>query len=787
MAVRIDGIPGIGTVTVQNAAEEDTLQSLVAVMLRSVNQQRRQASDYDQQQKRQSAAAADAADSLNKTAQAARSSETFSTRLFNSMRERIDVARDGLADVGAQAITFGRELAATAANIGLTMTRKFREIDADPITFGAEIANTALTTVGQASRLVGNGLGAMLKSIPLAGDALDGLSQTAGGAGQLVTEVLKIGNNILAKELGNTVKNIQEFNKMGASFSGGMLEMRQNSYMAGVTLDQFTSVVKTSRESILAFGDNVADGSERIAKNMLYLSVTTGKSGRNLRDELYALGYSYEEQGELSAQYMANLKATMSAEQFRAVTEKQVALGTRQYAEDLKVLADITGKNAKQELERARMVSMQQDILARLDPEQADKFQKQLATMPEAAKKGFLQLISSGGTAITDQATILAMNQNEQYKELIYGSYRNLYDSNISASQAMDLVGKQTRIAGEEQKRISRSTGGLIGTINRFTGSYGELSDMQNQLIAAAGDPEAVDRSRKGAKNQAEASDAVTDAMVAAKNATNTFAMELERFAVKLLPGYSKMLKDVLEGTFKLYQKLLPVISGETSPETFRRQLIGSRGSVESERHSRQSAELSDLINERERLKQRRDQLPESSPERAQIIEKIDSLGQRIQSMQNSIRELESRLREMNIPRFAQGGIARGPDTGHLALLHGDEAVIPLEGMKVPVELRKASADNLSQIKNIQDGISTKILELTQFENLPTAISTAIENTLASSTGLVGSLEQMKKQIADNDQAQLDLMRQHLEKLESLVSSTEDHIRVSERIANEIS
>ena len=75
MAVRIDGIPGIGTVTVQNAAEEDTLQSLVAVMLRSVNQQRRQASDYDQQQKRQSAAAADAADSLNKTAQAAANSQ----------------------------------------------------------------------------------------------------------------------------------------------------------------------------------------------------------------------------------------------------------------------------------------------------------------------------------------------------------------------------------------------------------------------------------------------------------------------------------------------------------------------------------------------------------------------------------------------------------------------------------------------------------------------------------------------------------------------------------------
>jgi murein DD-endopeptidase MepM/ murein hydrolase activator NlpD/predicted chitinase len=38
------------------------------------------------------------------------------------------------------------------------------------------------------------------------------------------------------------------------------------------------------------------------------------------------------------------------------------------------------------------------------------------------------------------------------------------------------------------------------------------------------------------------------------------------------------------------------------------------------------------------------------------------------------------------IPQFADGGIARGPASGHLAMLHGTEAVIPLKGDKIPVD-----------------------------------------------------------------------------------------------------
>ncbi|WP_083024957.1 hypothetical protein [Vreelandella lionensis] len=45
------------------------------------------------------------------------------------------------------------------------------------------------------------------------------------------------------------------------------------------------------------------------------------------------------------------------------------------------------------------------------------------------------------------------------------------------------------------------------------------------------------------------------------------------------------------------------------------------------------------------------------------------------------------------MPQFRYGGIASGPDSGHLAELHGEEAIVPLpNGRSIPVELRGPAA-----------------------------------------------------------------------------------------------
>lgn len=57
-----------------------------------------------------------------------------------------------------------------------------------------------------------------------------------------------------------------------------------------------------------------------------------------------------------------------------------------------------------------------------------------------------------------------------------------------------------------------------------------------------------------------------------------------------------------------------------------------------------------------------------------------------------------------DIPQYQKGGIARGPDTGHLANLHGTEAVIPLpDGKTVPVVVKTDFSDLRSDANSSVD------------------------------------------------------------------------------------
>lgn len=61
-------------------------------------------------------------------------------------------------------------------------------------------------------------------------------------------------------------------------------------------------------------------------------------------------------------------------------------------------------------------------------------------------------------------------------------------------------------------------------------------------------------------------------------------------------------------------------------------------------------------------------------------------------------------------PGYADGGISRGPDSGHMEMLHGDEAVIPLKNGSVPVEMKGSGASDTSGTSN--DDIVKAILSI---------------------------------------------------------------------------
>ncbi|HKK61236.1 MAG TPA: hypothetical protein VJ951_01670, partial [Bacteroidales bacterium] len=55
-----------------------------------------------------------------------------------------------------------------------------------------------------------------------------------------------------------------------------------------------------------------------------------------------------------------------------------------------------------------------------------------------------------------------------------------------------------------------------------------------------------------------------------------------------------------------------------------------------------------------------------------------------------------------SVPGYAEGGIASGSESGHLAMLHGTEAVIPLKSGNVPVTVTGDNNNNKDLIEEIK-------------------------------------------------------------------------------------
>ena len=754
MAVNIS-IPGIGMVQAENAATEATLRQLVQAMGAQQTRSRRSDSEIAQSTKQQAGFADRAADSLEQVASNARSSQGAVRGLFSNLQEnlsRATLAGSDIKDSGAA--TYLKQLGATAIEVSALWAKTAGEMPSNPIKSATALLSTGISAATDAMEGIAGAL------IPKELKELEGAAKVAAkvlGAGLQTTVAL------MSKELTDSVKMLETFNKMGASFAGGVSEMRQAAFDSGMTVDQWTATMQKSTPYLKNFGMTTAGAINRVSDiSFQFGKVTTG--GITLRNQMRGLGYTVEEQSELAAQYLAMQRGSMTAEQFANLDKKKVALETRQYAEDLKVLADITGKNAKAAMEEARAKSMEADIMAQLSPEEAKKFQAAYAAMPDYAKKGFLEYVSSGGQAITDQATNIAMSQNSQFEQLIKGSYAGIKDAGKDATAIQNEVLKQVSVVGEEQRRITKEAGGgIIGMANRLGASgLDQIASMFNSMVSSGlYSPDAVDKSRSNANKMANLNDAMLRDLTQLQDNTAKYAVALSAQLGSYIGPFTEALSKVSQFMNNFVIANTRLITGKTPP----------RG-----------AEDGAPATEPYDLKQYKADIGQLAK---------DFVVPLLQAIKDQLR-----------PGQALGGISSGPDSGYLSLLHGTEAVIPLAGGNIPVQLSgtNGSPDLAGAIQQMQATFSAVIaaaakptvteaptaLNKEQIKELPAALSAALETVLSGPAGLTEIMTAVKSQIAEDSRTQTGMLQQQIDSLVKLVDAMNDNVRYSERIANEL-
>ena len=752
MAIRIDGLP-TGPVYVENAAQENTLQELVRVMASQGSRQRRYDAETAAASRRTADAASEAASSMSGVASASRSAATSTASGWNKMQSGLNAATIAAEDFKNSRFGFElQRLSATVADMSITWIKSAKSIQDNPIAATASVFSTSIDIVSTGLR----GLAALpkelTKDIPVAGAVLKAFGKTADVAISVLSAGAKVANEMMSRELQETVQNMATFNKMGASFAGSFMELRDVASRSGMTIEQFTKSMAAAEVSVKSFGLPFAEGAKKVAEVSAAFEIQQGANGRTLRNELRALGYSIEDQAELAADYMAQVRATMTLEQFKNLQSAEVAKGTKEYAVNLKVLQDISGKNAKAAIEEAKTKAMQADIMAKFtDPKQAEKFAGFFAYLPKELQKGFLQYFSTG--AVTDEIAALAMSMNVKVEDLFKGGRDIVFDSSKDLADAQKFGYKQTILAAKAQKDYERSTGGVITTVNTMTGAMGGYAAyIQGQMELANKDPEAFERSRKAALDQMAADNDLTNGILTAQDQTQKFAKEIENIALNALPLYANTIATTTEALINSINASLSLMFGTDMPGR---------------------------------------NPPGPIKDSAEYEKNMQEIFRRW--LKNTFKVPEAR---------ANGG----PVASFLPYIVGEEGpevrTFDAPGQIVPLDQFAANLDptellaKTSQLQNIfaasldslQKDIArrkeTAVPDISPIAELPTAVTKAIETAFASPLGLNQIMTELKSQLADDSQNNKRALETQTQEIQKLIEVMNDNVAFSERIAN---
>ena len=262
----------------------------------------------------------------------------------------------------------------------------------------------------------------------------------------------KVGEGLkyLGTEVENAKKSFKDATSAGANFAGGMTEMREQAATAGLNMQQFGTVIKDNKESLSSMGMGVTQAAKEIAKVSGILR--KGELGSQLQN----LGYSFEEQAGLAADVSAQLRAAG-----KEIIPAEVARLTVEYGKNLRVITDITGKDARKALEKARADTLKSATFAELtrtgNKDASLQLQGFLTSMPEELQKGFLELFNTG--VITDVASNLLATTNSEYLPVLQAAIAQIKygtgtvaDGTDAGFTAMQKISKNA-VEGSQQSQ----------------------------------------------------------------------------------------------------------------------------------------------------------------------------------------------------------------------------------------------------------------------------------------------------------------------------------------------
>lgn len=351
----------------------------------------------------------------------------------------------------------------------------------DILKAGVDFIKTGMQGGGSAAQGLGTALMALGGKAKAAGVALTAFGLATGYAAAKLSDLAKFGISLFSDEINKTVEAYRKSNNAGALFSDGMMGLRNAAGAAGLTLTQFAEILTKHSNDLAMLGEGVASGSNRMSR-----ALSTG--GGELRKQLLNLGYSIEEQGGLVAETMAQMR--QSGNKLMA-SDKDVAQQTVKYAENLRVIAAITGEDAKKKSDQVRQQASQlafQQKLAGMDEKQRTGIIDAMKNMSDLERRNFMDMVNFGTVINKEGAAAQAMSGgltnavNEYYDAFRTGTLNEISAREISSrntgQQKQDLLGLVDVAAAQ--------AAGIPGFVEQLGVSLGKELEYRNKWTEEA-------------------------------------------------------------------------------------------------------------------------------------------------------------------------------------------------------------------------------------------------------------------------------------------------------------
>jgi len=425
------------------------------------------------------------------------------------------------------------------------------------MTAGIDLANKTVQVGANSMKDVGGMMSQMGGKAKIAGVGLTILGSVVGGVADGMSELAKTGIQFMIKETQKSIETFRNMSQSGALFADGAVGMRLAAKDAGMTLQDFSKVTAQNKEIFAKMGMGVSGGTQRLAGAMK-------AGGTEMQEQLFALGYSMEDQGNLVAQTMSAMADPSG--RLKASNE-EVAARAKKYAGDLALISSLTGEDIKAKQEKIKQENLElaiQQKLAKMTPEDRAKFKAMQESMTDVQRRQLKERMVYGSTVSADLAIMEATSSAFKQSGDAFASSVN--DGTMSARKGLEIRAEYDQKAADqfgEQVAIGQAA------MMDASSAAGQAAKGMSQGIAEGGKVtrEGIDAAEKALKDRAK--QAPTDPMVGVQKAANDFQIALEDLGTKNLDKFGGALNTTMTTITGAVNDAAKALKGIDAPSPF--------------------------------------------------------------------------------------------------------------------------------------------------------------------------------------------------------------------------